>query len=78
MANAVRLAAMDLAGVTVAVVGVDEEKIRGRKQEAAVEAGTAGMHGVARGKTKTRRGKGITIGNEDTTKKWSKQEGRVS
>jgi len=81
VANAVRLAAMDLVAVAVEVVGVDEEKIRGQKQEAAVEAATAGTHGthgVAHGKTKTRRGRGITIGNEDTTKKWPKQEGRVS
>lgn len=78
VANAVRLAAMDLVAVAVEVVGVDEEKILGQKQEAAVEAATAGTHGVAHGKTKTRRGRGITIGNEDTTKKWPKQEGRVS
>lgn len=76
VANAVRLAATDLAEVEV--VDVDEEKLRGQKQEAAVEAATAGTHEVAHGKTKTRRGRGITIGNEDMTKKWPKQEGRVS
>jgi hypothetical protein len=73
VANAVRLAAMDLAGVAVEVevMDEDEEKIRGQKQ-AAAEAGTARTHGVAHGKTKTRRGREITIGNEDTTKKWPK------
>jgi len=71
----VRVAATIIAGegaVVVAVV-VDEGGQQGPKQEAVVDAATGGTHRVGRGRTKTRRDRRITIGNEDTTKRWPRQ-----
>jgi len=61
------------AGAAAVVVAVDEGGQRGPKQEAVVDAATGGTHRVGRGRTKTRRDRRITIGNEDTTKRWPRQ-----
>jgi len=69
----VRVAVSIIAGAGAVAVAVDEGGQRGPKQEAVVDAATGGTHRVGRGRTKTRRDRRITIGNEDTTKRWPRQ-----
>jgi hypothetical protein len=65
--------------VRIAVVGEGEGEgqqqgpVRGKKA-AAVVATAATRHRITHGRTKTRRDRGITIGNEDTTERWARQE----
>ena len=78
MADVVRLAVTDMVAAAAAVVGADKEEEQAEgKQGTATGAATAGTHEVVRGRTKTRRDRRITIGNEDTTKRWPKWEGQV-
>ena len=77
VADVVRLAVMDMVAAAAAVVGADKEEQAEGKRETAMGAATAGTHEVVPGRTKTRRDRGITIGNEDTTKRWPKREGQV-
>jgi len=78
VADVVRLAVTDMVAAAAAVVGADKEVERAEgKRETATGAATAGTHEVVRGRTKTRRDRRITIGNEDTTKRWPKWEGQV-
>jgi hypothetical protein len=55
----------------------DKEERPEGKEETAMGAGTAGTHEIVPGRTKTRRDMRITIGNEDTTKRWPKRADRV-
>ena len=77
MADVVRLVVMDMVVAAAAVVDADKEERPEGKEETAMGAGTAGTYEVVPGRTKTRRDRRITIGNEDTTKRWPKREGRV-
>ena len=73
----VRHAVMDMVAAAAAVVGADKEEQAEGKQETVTGAATAGTHEVVPGRTKTRRDTRITIGNEDTTKKWPKWAGQA-
>jgi len=55
--------------VRLTVVGADKEEQAEGKRETAMGEAKAGTHEVVRGRTKTRRDRPITIGNEDTTKR---------
>ena len=62
------------------IVGADEDEAQqpGPGQKAATRvarAAAATRHRVTHGRTKTRRGRGITIGNGGTTGRWARQEG---
>jgi hypothetical protein len=78
-ADVVRLAVMVMAVAAAAVVDVDKEERQAEgKEETSMGVGMAGgTHGVVLGRTKTKRDRRITIGNEDTTKRWPKREGQV-
>lgn len=68
VADAVRIAAV--------VVVVDEGQQQGRGQAAAVRVGAMAVtHRVKRGRTRTRRDRGIMTENEDTIERWAKQGG---
>jgi hypothetical protein len=64
--------------VRIAVAAVDEGQQRGPGQKAALRVARAATHRVTHGRTKTRRDRGITIGNEGTTERWARQEGPVA
>jgi hypothetical protein len=59
------------AGVAVVVVVMvaDEVQVQAQVQAVVVGAATVVMHRIKHGKTKTRRDRRITIGNEGTTKR---------
>ena len=58
--------------------GEDEAQQLGPGQKAAMRvarAAAATRHRITHGRTKTRPGRGITIGNGGTTGRWARQEG---
>jgi hypothetical protein len=64
-----RAGVVDAVRIAAVVVVVDEGQRQGREQA----AGTAGTHRVKRGRTRTRRDRGIMTENEDTIERWAKQ-----
>ena len=68
--HVVRIAAVD--------VDVDEGQQQGRGQVAAVGPATLVTHRIKRGRTSTRRDRGIMTENEDTIERWVKRGGRHS
>ena len=61
-----------------AVVDVADREERLERKLVTAAAATAGRtHEVVRGRTNTRRDRRITIGNEDTTKRWPRREAQV-
>jgi hypothetical protein len=64
----------DAVRIAVRIVGADEDEGQqpGPGQKAASAAVT--RHRVTHGRTKTRRGRGITIGNGGTTERWARLE----
>jgi len=77
VADVVRLAVMVMVAAAAGVDADADKEERPEGKETAMGAGTAGTYEVVPGRTKTRRDRRITIGNEDTTKRWPKREGRV-
>ena len=63
---------VDAVRIAAVVVVVDEVQRQGRGRA------TAGTHRVKRGRTRTRRDRGITTENEDTIERWAKQGGPVA
>jgi len=74
VADVVRLAVMDMVAAAVVDADVDKEERPEGKEETALGAGMAGTHEIVPGRTKTRRDRRITIGNEGTTKRWPKRD----
>jgi hypothetical protein len=64
-----------VAAAEAAVVDAADREERAERKLVTAMAGRT--HEVVRGRTNTRRDTRITIGNEDTTKRWPRREGQV-